>query len=152
MIMTKVDYILEKLTELIIVVFLGLTVFITLLQVFFRYVLEQPLGWSQEALLICFVYSVLFGAALCIYKREHLQVDMLEKAPAWAQKIISTLEFTVVLIMIVVLIYFGWQLVQANFQSGQIVGLLPIKSAYVYLAIPLSGLLMLYFHVRQVVK
>ncbi|MGO4890240.1 TRAP transporter small permease [Anaerobacillus sp. MEB173] len=150
--MEKVDYFLGKILELLVSTFLAITVIVTFLQVFFRYVLKQPLGWSQEVLLISFVYCILFGAALCIKNKEHLQVDLLDNAPEWVKKLATILEFVVVGIIIVIFIYFGYQLVQANFSSGQIVGLLPIKYAYVYLSVPISGVIMLYFHIRQVIK
>ncbi|MCF6411354.1 TRAP transporter small permease [Pseudalkalibacillus salsuginis] len=150
MVFNKIDAFLGKLLEVIITICLSATVVITFLQVIFRYVLKQPLSWSQEALMISFVYSVLFGAALAIKNRDHLTVDMLENAPKLLSKILEVLEFIVVGIVIVVLLYFGYLLVMDNFASGQVLGILPIQKAYVYLAVPLSALFMIYYHVKKV--
>lgn len=150
MLFKKFDFILEKVLEFIITLCMASVVIITFLQVFFRYVLKQPLTWSQEALLITFVYSVLFGAALAVKNQEHLKVEIFEKVSPIIKKIFDTIQFIVVLIFIIIIIYYGYELVRANFKSGQIVGMLPVKKAYVYMALPISGLFMLYFHIKKV--
>lgn len=102
--------------------------------------------------MIGFVYSVLFGAALAIKNKDHLTVDLFENISAMKEKVLFTIEFIVTGTVILVIIYFGWELVRANFESGQIVGILPLKKAYVYMALPLSACFMLYFHIRKVFK
>lgn len=119
---------------------------------FFRFVLKMPLSWSQEVVMIGFVYSVLFGAALAFKNAEHLTVDLFEEAKKGIQKALDLFSFIIVLIMIGVLFYYGWMLVLDNLNSGQILGFLPIKKAYVYMALPISSLFMLYYHVRKVFK
>lgn len=148
--MARVDYYLGKCMETLMLVSLFLTVAVTLAQVIFRYVLGSSLAWSQELALIGFVYSVLFGAVVCLKNNDHLQVDLLDNAPLWMQKLSSIMEFTIITIFILVLLYFGFQLFLNNLISGQVVGILPVQKAYVYLALPLSAVFMLYFHIRKV--
>lgn len=150
MVLNKIDSFLGKLLEIITTLCLSATVIVTLLQVVFRYVLQQPLSWSQEVLMISFVYSVLFGSALAIKNGEHLTVDLYDNLSKLYSILLKTIEFFVVGVVIVVLLYYGFILVIDNFQSGQIIGILPIKQAYVYLAIPISAAFMLYFHVKKV--
>ncbi|WP_067725911.1 TRAP transporter small permease [Oceanobacillus damuensis] len=152
MTLKRLDAILGRLLEIIITACLGAVVIITFLQVLFRYVLQQPLTWSQEALMISFVYSVLFGAALAIKNNDHLKVDLFEKMPSLLRKLFMIVEFIVVGILIITLFYYGYLLVMSNLESGQILGILPIKKAYVYMAIPLSALFMLYYHIKKVLK
>lgn len=150
MALNKIDSFLGKLLEIITTICLSATVVITLLQVVFRYVLQQPLSWSQEVLMVSFVYSILFGSALAIKNSEHLTVDLYDNISRGFSIVLKTLEFIVVGTMIIVLVYYGSILVMENFESGQILGLLPVKKAYVYLALPVSGLFMLYFHIKKV--
>lgn len=152
MLLKKIDFYIEKLLEFIITFCLSITVSLTLLQVFFRFVLKQPLSWSQEVVMISFVYSILFGAALAFKNAEHLTVDIFENAKAHMQKALNILSYLVVLVMIIVFIYFGFMLVSDNLKSGQILGFLPIKKGYVYMALPISSLFMLYYHVKKVFK
>lgn len=143
---------LGKVLQLLATVSLSLTVIITFLQVLFRYVFKSPISWSQEVLMISFVYSILFGAALAVKNKEHLTVDLFDNLSSIKEKILVVIEFIITGTVILILLYFGWELVRANLESGQIVGILPLKKAYVYLAIPLSALFMLYFHIRKVIK
>ena len=143
---------LGKVLQVLATVSLSITVIITFLQVLFRYVFKSPISWSQEVLMISFVYSILFGAALAVKNKEHLTVDLFDNLSSIKEKILVVIEFIVTGTVILILLYFGWELVRANLNSGQIVGILPLKKAYVYLAIPLSALFMLYFHIRKVIK
>ena len=136
--MQKLDHVLGKLLQFITTISLSITVLITLLQVLFRYLFKSPLSWSQEVLMISFVYSILFGAALAIKNKEHLTVDLFDNLSAIKEKILVTVEFIITGTVILTLLYFGWELVRANLDSGQIVGILPLKKAYVYLAIPIA--------------
>lgn len=148
----RLDELLGRLLEVIITLCLASVVVITFLQVLFRYVLQQPLTWSQEALMISFVYSVLFGAALAVKNDEHLKVALFDKVPGAIKKVINVIQYIVVLSLIVALLFYGYLLVENNLESGQIVGMLPLKKAYVYMAIPVSALFMLYYQVKKVFK
>lgn len=150
MLLSKIDTAITKFLEIITAVSLVIAVALTLIQVIYRYVLQQPLSWSQEVVMMAFVYSVLFGAALAIKNSDHLTVDLYEEIPKAFSVFLRILEFVVVGTMIVILLYFGYELVMANFRSGQILGILPIQKAYVYLAVPLSALFMLYFQIKKV--
>ncbi|PKR77934.1 hypothetical protein CEY16_08395 [Halalkalibacillus sediminis] len=152
MLLKKIDAILVKSIEVLTVLFLATAIVVTFLQVIFRYVLSSPLSWSQEVLMICFVYSVLLGAALIINSREHLTVDLFENAGKMLLTILRILEFIVVGVVIVILFYFGLELVSNNFASGQTLGFLKIQKAYVYLIIPISAFLMFYFHIKKVFR
>lgn len=152
MIFKRLDALFGRLLEIIITLCLGSVVVITLLQVFFRYVIQQPLTWSQEALMICFVYSVLFGAALAVKNDDHLKVDLFENLPKAVKKVLSIVQYIIVVTLMIALLYFGYKLVLSNLESGQIVGMLPIKKAYVYMSLPVSALFMLYYQVKKVFR
>ncbi|NIK11490.1 TRAP transporter small permease [Alkalibacillus almallahensis] len=150
--LNKIDTLIYRLVEVIVAITLSTTVVVTFLQVLFRKVIQQPLSWSQEVLMISFVYSILFGAALLIYNSGHLTVDLFEEAKGITIKVLKVLEFVLVGFTIIFLIIYGIQLVQDNLESGQTLGFLDIQKAYVYLALPVSAILMFYFHVRKVFK
>lgn len=150
--MKRIFHYLGYTLEFIVCACLIVTVVTTFLQVFYRYVLQNPLPWSQEVMMISFVYLVLFGAALAVKNKEHLKVELLDKAPEFVQKVLRLFELIVILIFIGVFVYYGTLLVMSNLKSGQIVGFLPIKVAYVYMSIPISGLFMTYYLVKGVFR
>ncbi|MET3504666.1 TRAP transporter small permease [Halalkalibacter oceani] len=148
----RIGHYLGYTLEFIIFICMVVTVVTTFLQVFYRYALQNPLPWSQEILMISFVYLVLFGAALAIKNKEHLKVELFDKAPESIKKILKIIELVVMFLFIFVFVYYGSLLVIANFESGTLVGFLPIKVAYVYMSLPISGLFMAYYLIRGVFK
>lgn len=146
--MRRIVHLLSYTLEFIVVICLTTTIITTFLQVFYRHVLKNPLPWSQEVLMISFVYFVLFGAALAIKHKTHLKVDLVTGAPEKIQRILKAFEFSAIFIFTTFFVYYGMILVMNNLKSGQVVGFLPLQVAYVYLSIPISGLFMLYYLVK----
>jgi TRAP-type C4-dicarboxylate transport system permease small subunit len=48
-----------------------------LLQVFTRYVLNDPIAWTQEFVLIVYIWIVFWCAAFLLRERDHITFDML---------------------------------------------------------------------------
>lgn len=67
--------------------------FITfILQVFFRYVVNHPLVWTQDIIVVCFCWTVIFGSCYTMRIHGHVQFTMLydaygPKGAAWARMI-----------------------------------------------------------------
>ena len=51
--------------------------FTFLLQIFSRYVLQTPFGWTLELCLILWVWIVFFGCAFIVREKEHVTFDIL---------------------------------------------------------------------------
>lgn len=48
-----------------------------LLQIAFRYFLNQPLGWTEEVTVLCWVWVVLWSAAFVVSDDEEIRFDIL---------------------------------------------------------------------------
>jgi C4-dicarboxylate transporter, DctQ subunit len=67
---------LRRRADDVIVVLMG-TMFVSfLLQITFRYVLNAPLGWSEEVTVLCWVWVVLWGAAFILSDKEEIRFDI----------------------------------------------------------------------------
>lgn len=54
------------------------TLFLTFcLQIFARYVLNAPIGWTQELLLTLWLWLILWTTAFCLRSRDHIRFDIL---------------------------------------------------------------------------
>ena len=54
------------------------TMFVSfLLQIAFRYVLNRPLGWTEEVTVLCWVWVVLWGASFVVADDEEVRFDIL---------------------------------------------------------------------------
>src|SRR3954465_3904401 len=48
-----------------------------ILQIFFRYVLNRPVGWSEEVIITAWLWTVLWGAAFVIREQEEIRFDII---------------------------------------------------------------------------
>lgn len=65
----------------VVAVALMTTMFVSfLLQIFFRYVLNKPLGWTEEVTVLCWVWVVLWCAAFVLSDREEVRFDIVYAA------------------------------------------------------------------------
>ena len=63
-----------------------------LLQIFARYVLPFPIGWTQELCQTLWLWMVLWCAAFCLDDRDHIKFDTLYLAsPLWRRRIFAIL-------------------------------------------------------------
>ena len=48
-----------------------------LVQIFFRYIMNFPVGWTQELSVILWLWLVLFGAAFVVREKEEIRFDII---------------------------------------------------------------------------
>ncbi|KGQ69549.1 C4-dicarboxylate ABC transporter permease [Chelonobacter oris] len=125
-------------------------------QVFSRYVLSQPSTYTDEIARFLFIWVGLIGAAYALGQKKHLAIDLLlTKLDAFPKKQkslnlfihIASLSFTVL-----IMCYGGGKLVLDTMGGGQISPVLGIQMGWVYFAIPLSGLFMLIYLIRDILN
>ncbi len=58
------------------VLLMGLMFVSFLLQIAFRYVLNQPLGWTEEVTVLCWVWVVLWCAAFVLSDQDEIRFDI----------------------------------------------------------------------------
>ena len=58
------------------VALMGLMFLSFLLQIAFRYLLNQPLGWTEEVTVLCWVWVVLWCAAFVLSDQEEIRFDI----------------------------------------------------------------------------
>jgi len=116
-------------------------------QVISRYLLRDPSSFTEELAGFLLIWIGLLGAAYALRTRAHLGIGLLVDgltgaARRWATVLSHSL---VLLFALTVMVGGGLRLVQLAFQLQQISAAMGIRMGYVYLALPLSGLLMTLF-------
>jgi C4-dicarboxylate transporter DctQ subunit len=80
-------------TEAIAASFLAAMFITFLLQIFSRYVLKTPFGWTLELCLILWVWIVLFGCAFLVRENDHVTFDIFYlSAPRRVQKVLALIS------------------------------------------------------------
>ncbi len=112
------------------------------LQVIFRYVINNPLNWSEELSRYVFIWACMLGASIGIKKKAHYGLDAVVKlTSAKNQKTVAIFLYTLISIFLIVLIYFGVNLNKEIYL--QTAPGLEISMSIPYSAIPTGALLML---------
>ena len=127
------------------VVVTGLLVAIVVIlfsSVFWRYFLNDPVSWSEDAALFCMVWMTLLGAPVGLIRGEHVAVDMLLNAlPAGLGRALMVVINGVVLTTAVTVVYYGGPFVRQG-MARIIPSMDWLSQGYVYLALPVGfGLL-----------
>ncbi|WP_182112181.1 MULTISPECIES: TRAP transporter small permease [unclassified Actinotalea] len=121
-------------------------------QVFARQVLDQPSGWSEELAKYLFIWLGLFGSALVFGERGHIAVDFaVKKLPAAAQKVVAVIvQLSILAFTGLVLLWGGLRVVDLAWEQN-LTGL-PVNVGPLYLALPISGVLIALYTVYHLVR
>jgi TRAP-type C4-dicarboxylate transport system permease small subunit len=71
-----------------------------LLQIFFRYVLNSPLGWTEEVTVLCWLWVVLWCASFVVSDREEVRFDIVYAVVPPAARRAFTLVASVALVVL----------------------------------------------------
>ncbi len=111
-------------------------------QVWYRFVLNDPLAWSEELARYLFVWISFLGSAVGVRMQVHLGIDLIDKILSPKGRRIMTLAVNLLIqIFLVVVIYWGIRILKVvQFQKSASMG---IPMTYPYLAVPVGSGLML---------
>lgn len=124
-----------------------LLIFVGFLQVFFRYILNYSLSWTEEVGRYSFVWLTFVGAALCVQNEAHIGLDIfIRNFQKRIQFLFHMLVDIVTIAFLLFLIYQGSLIVQKTFT--QVSAALHIPMSVFYFSIPLGALFMLINKVR----
>jgi TRAP-type C4-dicarboxylate transport system permease small subunit len=126
------------------ILYLLLTVLIIAVfaQVIFRFVIEQPLAWTEELARYCLVWITFLGAAFAMGKKAHVGLEIVKNSlPKMGQKIISILSTIVSVAFFVIIMDHGLELM--NQSMTQLSPVLQIPMGVVYSVLPVSALLLI---------
>ena len=151
--MNKFRNILDKTLELICMVLLSFMVILATWQVITRYVLNNPSTVSEDLLIYSFVWMALLGASYVFGKKDHMSmVFFKEKFIGVNIKRKFTLNLTseimVIIFSALVLVLGGVQI--SNLAMGQISPALKIPMGYIYLALPISGVITIVYSMLNI--
>lgn len=146
----KIDHILSK----ILIIIMGLMVINVLWQVFTRYLSGSPSSFTDELSRYLMIWVGILGAAYVSGKNQHVAIDYLpSKLKEKPRKRLEIFVHIIVLLFaLFALVIGGTRLVYISFTLGQTTPALGMPLAVVYLVIPLSGLLIIYYKIADLLK
>jgi TRAP-type C4-dicarboxylate transport system permease small subunit len=145
--------VVTRLLEWIVIILVAALVLDVLWGVVSRFVLGSPSHWTEEIATILLIWVSLMGAAVGFSRNEHLGVDYLVKklAPEAQRLMTVVVQLLIILFAASAMVYGGYILVSKAQASGQVSPALGLPFGCVYLAVPLSGLFIIFFALEQIV-
>ena len=131
-------------------VFISITIFVVIMNVFTRYVLKFTYFWAEEVAVGCFVWTIFLGTAAAYRKKALIGVEAI--VVLLPQKVRKFVQFIVYILMTVisgVMCYFGFQYV---YSSSKITAALEISYSYINSAIVLSFGLMTFYSIIYTIQ
>lgn len=117
-------------------------------QVVARYAFSSSLSWSEEAGRYIFVWMTFLGAAMAVRNRQHVSLDIiLNILPDSLQRFLLLISYLSMMIFTAVLIYGGFQFVARG--SRQASSALEIPMHYVYIVLPVGGVLIFAYLIKN---
>ncbi|MDH7911689.1 MULTISPECIES: TRAP transporter small permease [Winogradskyella] len=146
----KIDKILGNL----LIVIMGVMVINVIWQVFTRFVVGTPSSFTDELARYLMVWLGILGAAYVSGRNMHVAIDVLpQKASNKTQKKLKIVVYVlIILFALFAMVIGGSRLVYITYVLDQQSPALQIPLAIVYLAIPVSGLLIIYYKVSDIIN
>ena len=145
--MEKIRLTVDKVLEWIVISLMGANVMNVLWQVFTRFILRNPSSYTEELARYLLIWVGLMGASYAVSKRMHLAIDILTQRLAGRSKQISELfvQICIFLFAFFVMVIGGIRLVNITLTLDQVSAALQVKIGYVYLVVPFSGILIMFY-------
>ena len=138
-----IDRSIETITVAIIVALMTVMTVSIVSGVFYRYVLNAPLNWTEEIARYSMVWVSVLGGGLAFRRGGHIAVTFVVDAfPKLIRNTILFLGGVGILTFLVLMFWYGWQMAEmVRFQRS---AALRFSMSYAYAAIPIGAALMIY--------
>jgi TRAP-type C4-dicarboxylate transport system permease small subunit len=120
----------------------GLIAVLVVAAVFFRYVLADPLTWTEEFIVIVFTWMLFIGFSSGMHRRMHIRIDaLILLLPAVGRVVVGAIAVLATLVTLCALAWFGTE--QAYTLLHTQTPMMRISAAWSASAIPVSAALAL---------
>ena len=122
--------------------------------VFTRYVLNDPAIFTEEASRFSIIWLSLLGTAYACGRLEHMAYTMFPEK-LQGEKLRAHMRSVALIVLFfgsTVMLYGGGKLAMRTFQYEQLSATLALPMGYVYLCIPISGALVVFYQILILLK
>lgn len=144
----KIDNIMHSLLKAALVIIFVLMTIVAAIQIFYRFVLENPLTWTDEFCRYCLIWITLLGIGVAAERRSHISIDVIcNLLPQKGLAILGKFWNLCSIAFCIVLIKYGFELAVLN--MAQYSAGMHIQLGYIYYAVPIGGIFSVYYNLAQ---
>ncbi len=134
----KIDTAFNRFTSVVAGVLMIYLVLSTLIGVFFRFVLGNPLAWVYEASIVSFSWIIFFGVSMAFKNNEHMSLEfVVANLKPKAQYVLRQIINVICLAFMIVGMYYSIKIVGRTW--AQMYNTIPVPSGVFYLSFPLAA-------------
>lgn len=150
----KFTGVITKVLSVFLILLMAIIVLDVTWQIFTRFILQHPSSFTEELAGFLLIWIGLLGASYAYYTHAHLGIDILaSRLRGVKRQIVDILiNLIVLLFALFIMLLGGLKLVNITFTLNQISPSLEIPMGYVYLVLPLTGLLMIYYALYFIIQ
>ncbi|MBM4761492.1 TRAP transporter small permease [Bacillus sp. B15-48] len=143
---------LDKVVGTFSVVLLAAMVVMALWQVFTRFILNSPSTFTEEFLRFSLIWLTMVGGAYVLGQKKHLAIVFFaRKLPQKSQLAVTLLVEAFVILFAVVIMILGGMTAFQN-AMGQVSPSLRMPMEYLYLSLPVGGVMFLLYSLLDIAK
>ena len=152
--MQKLTKIITKFLEVFLIVLMAAIVIDVVWQIFTRFILRDPSSYTEELAGFLLIWIGLLGASYALHTKAHLGIDILTSKLEGTRRRLSIISIysLVVIFALFILVIGGMRLVNITFTLAQISPAMGIPMGYVYIVLPLTGILMMYYSIMFMIN
>ena len=115
--MRYVEWLLERAVAILEIFSMGCIFLLVIMQVTFRFVLQNPLPWPEELSRILFIYLVFIGAVEASKDRTHIAIDLKDvfHLSAGADHFLSLFRNLLVMAVLVIMAFGAWKIIPSGY-------------------------------------
>lgn len=122
----------------------AILVLVTFVGVIMRYAMRRPFMWQEEVQLASIVWVVFLGSGAAFRTGNHVAIEIIVDAlPKTLRKIIETLNYLLVVVVLIYLLNQGTNLVKQLSVTQRLTNILHIPYYLIYVAFPVGCVLMI---------
>jgi len=152
--MQKLTELITKILSVVLIVLMAAIVIDVVWQIFTRFILRDPSSYTEELAGFLLIWIGLLGASYALHTKAHLGIDILTSKLEGTRRRLSIISIysLVVLFALFILVIGGMRLVNITFTLAQISPAMGIPMGYVYIVLPLTGILMIYYSIMFMIN
>lgn len=145
--MLKTRKTIDRYLAIALILIMAILVVDVVWQVLARYIVKSPSSYTDELARYLLIWVGLLGSAYAMGKKKHLAIDILPSKLTGRPRVVldAFINILVIAFAFLVLVIGGVRLVYITLNLNQISPALGIPLGYIYLVLPLSGLLIIFY-------
>jgi TRAP-type C4-dicarboxylate transport system permease small subunit len=152
--MQKLTQIITKVLSIILIILMAVMVIDVTWQVFTRFIIKNPSGFTEELAGFLLIWIGLLGASYAYRIKAHLGIDILTARLTGVKRKTSEILVSVIVFLfaLFILVIGGLRLVDITFTLKQISPSIGIPMGYIYSVLPITGILFMYYSIVFIIE